>query len=179
MIKHIHQLFHSFIHPQWKDLEGHFELTNNSLLKQAQELALQVKKIEETKELCEQRDKDVDFKLKGTEECYEEHQMREKQLGLYKKWIQEYDFKLNSKQEQLTIAQKEVEDCNGEISLKKEQLQLVQRIIEMCNVELGAKKKQLRCKICGKGKGKLISKFSCWRLETLLTSLFFSYLLSI
>lgn len=49
---------------QWKNLETHFESTKNSLLKQAQDLALQEKKIVETTKTPEQRGKDANFKLK-------------------------------------------------------------------------------------------------------------------
>ncbi|XP_065854518.1 FRIGIDA-like protein 5 isoform X1 [Euphorbia lathyris] len=108
-----------------KDFEDQFELAKESLLKQAQELDLEAKKIVEAARVLEKRNQEVEVKLQKLNN------------------LQSEDYHLVLVQEQLNSIRKEVEDCNGMLSMKKDELTLVQVKHEECSSEYNAKRDQL------------------------------------
>ncbi|GMJ03771.1 hypothetical protein like AT5G27220 [Hibiscus trionum] len=137
---------------QWKELEKHFDLLQQSMEKRLGFVESREKELESTMGILREKGEEIGWKeselsllSKKIEECNVELKFKKEEIDQMHKLLEECSSEFKSKNEELDSVGKSVEDCSKELGLKKEQLCSVQKSISGCREKLEGKELELEC----------------------------------
>ncbi|KAK8541905.1 hypothetical protein V6N12_014525 [Hibiscus sabdariffa] len=134
---------------QWKELEKHFELVQQSIEKRLDFVESREKELESTMRILREREEEIGLHerelSRKIEECNVELKFKKEEIDRMQKLLQGCLSEFKSKNEELDLVGKSVEDCSKELGLKKEQLCSVQKSINGCCENLEGKELELEC----------------------------------
>ncbi|KAK8532126.1 hypothetical protein V6N13_131469 [Hibiscus sabdariffa] len=134
---------------QWKELEKHFELVQQSIEKRLDFVESREKELESTTRILREREEEIGLHerelSRKIEECNVELKFKKEEIDRMQKLLEECLSEFESKNEELDLVRKSVEDCSKELGLKKEELCSVQKSISECCEDLEGKELELEC----------------------------------
>ncbi|KAL4323828.1 hypothetical protein GQ457_11G006440 [Hibiscus cannabinus] len=134
---------------QWKELEKHFDLVQQSIEKRLDFVESREKELESTTRILREREEEIGLHerelSRKIEECNIELKFKKEEIDRMQKLLEECLSEFESKNEELDLVGKSVEDCCKELGLKKEELCSVQKSMSECCENLEGKELELEC----------------------------------